>query len=85
MFIDGEFVASLSNETFTVENPATEETIGEVPRARSDDVDRAVVAALKAQDDWRFVGGQFTRFYKGPEIILARAPKPERKETGGDR
>jgi hypothetical protein len=26
-------------------------------------------------DDWRFVGGQFTRFYKGPEIILALAPK----------
>ena len=26
-------------------------------------------------DDWRFVGGQFTRCYKGPEIILALVPK----------
>ena len=29
MFINGEFVASLSGETFPVENPATEETIDE--------------------------------------------------------
>ena len=57
MFIDGEFVASLSGETFSVENPATEETIDEVPRARAADADRAVLAALKAQDDWRFVPG----------------------------
>lgn len=26
-------------------------------------------------DEWRFVGAKFTRFYKGPEIILARVPK----------
>src|SRR6185369_12298952 len=57
MFIGGEFVASLSNETFTVENPATEETIVEVPRGRAEDADRAVLAAVKAQDDWRFVPG----------------------------
>lgn len=25
-------------------------------------------------NNWRFVGGQFTRFYKGPEIILAITP-----------
>jgi hypothetical protein len=36
-------------------------------------------------DDWRFVGGQFTRFYKGPEIILARVPKTAQKETGANR
>jgi len=57
MFIDGEFVESLAGETFGVENPATEEQIDEVPRARSADVDRAVLAAVKAQDDWRFVPG----------------------------
>src|SRR6266851_1421475 len=55
MFIDGKFVESLLGETFAVENPATEEQIDEVPRARSADVDRAVLAAVKAQDDWRFV------------------------------
>ena len=57
MFIDGEVVESLSGETFAVENPATEETIDEVPRARAEDCDRAVLAAVKAQDDWRFVPG----------------------------
>ena len=57
MFIDGEFVESLSGEMFSVENPATEEVIDEVPRARAEDADRAVLAALKAQDDWRFVPG----------------------------
>jgi len=36
-------------------------------------------------DDWRFVGGQFTRFYKGPEIILALVPKTAHKETGANR
>jgi hypothetical protein len=25
-------------------------------------------------DDWNFVGGQFTRYYKGPQILLARVP-----------
>src|SRR2546425_5538754 len=57
MFIDGEFVESLSGETFAVENPATEEQIDNVPRSSSADAERAVLAAVKAQDDWRFVPG----------------------------
>jgi len=57
MFIDGKFVESLSGETLIVENPATEEEIDEVPRAREEDANRAVAAASRAQDDWRFVPG----------------------------
>src|SRR5438270_13867344 len=57
MFIGGDFVDSLSGETFSVENPATELAIAKVPRARAADADRAVMAALKVQDDWRFVPG----------------------------
>ena len=57
MFVDGEFVMSVSGETFSVENPATEEEIDEVPRAREADADQAVAAAVRAQDDWRFVPG----------------------------
>jgi betaine-aldehyde dehydrogenase len=57
MFIDGEFVNSISGETFSVENPATEEEIDEVPRAGEGDVEQAVAAAVRAQDDWRFVPG----------------------------
>src|ERR1700730_7671466 len=57
MFINGEFVDSLSGETFVVENPATEETIDEVPRARAEDAEVAVRAAHAAQTDWRFTPG----------------------------
>lgn len=57
MFVDGEVVTSVSGETFSVENPATEEEIDEVPRAREADADQAVAAAVRAQDDWRFVPG----------------------------
>lgn len=42
-------------------------------------------AWFSPRDSWRFVGGQFTRFYKGPEIILARVPKMGPKETGANR
>ncbi|HYX42149.1 MAG TPA: aldehyde dehydrogenase family protein [Pyrinomonadaceae bacterium] len=57
MFVNGEFVASLAGETFAVENPATEERIDEVPRARVEDVEQAVRAAHRAQDDWRWTPG----------------------------
>src|SRR5215831_19832576 len=57
MFVNGEFIASLSGETFAVENPATEETIDEVPRARAEDAEAAVRAAHSAQEDWRFTPG----------------------------
>src|SRR5215831_17895710 len=57
MFINGEFIASLSGETFAVENPTTEETIDEVPRGRAEDVETAARAAHSAQDDWRFTPG----------------------------
>ena len=50
MLIDGEFVAG--NTMYPVLNPATEETISEVPFATPEMVDAAVLAAEKAQDDW---------------------------------
>lgn len=57
MFIDGHFVNSVSGETFAVENPATEEEIDRVPRAGEADAELAVAAAVRGQDDWRFVPG----------------------------
>src|SRR4249919_2133160 len=54
MFVDGEFVDALSGETMEVLNPATGEVIAEVPRAGEEDVDRAVAAAERAWDDWRW-------------------------------
>jgi aminobutyraldehyde dehydrogenase len=53
MFVDGEFVDSLSGETIEVLNPATGEVIAEVPSAGVEDVDRAVAAAESAWETWR--------------------------------
>jgi len=38
-------------------------------------------AWFSPSEDWRFVGGKFTRFYKGPEMILARVPETGQNET----
>ncbi len=54
MFIGGEFVDSSSAETMEVLNPATGEVIAEVPRGTADDVERAIDAAKRAWDEWRF-------------------------------
>jgi len=53
-FIGGEWVESSSGETMEVLNPATGEAIAEVPRGTAEDVERAVGAAKKAWDEWRF-------------------------------
>ena len=50
MLIDGEFVTS--SKMLPVINPATEETISEVPSGTVDDVNRAVLAAERAQKPW---------------------------------
>jgi len=53
-FIGGEWVESSSGETMEVLNPATGEVIAEVPRGTAEDVERAVEAARRAWDEWRF-------------------------------
>jgi 1-pyrroline dehydrogenase len=50
--VGGEWVDSASGETMDVLNPATGETIAEVPRGTADDVGRAVEAAKKALPEW---------------------------------
>jgi acyl-CoA reductase-like NAD-dependent aldehyde dehydrogenase len=52
IFIGGEWVEPASAETFSVENPATKETIASIPWVGADDVDRAVAAAKAAQPGW---------------------------------
>jgi 1-pyrroline dehydrogenase len=51
-FVGGEWVDSASGETMEVLNPATGETIAEVPRGIAEDVDRAVQAAKRALPEW---------------------------------
>jgi lactaldehyde dehydrogenase/glycolaldehyde dehydrogenase len=50
MLIGGEFASSA--KTLEVVNPATEEVISEVPSGTVEDVDRAVLAAERAQKPW---------------------------------
>jgi 1-pyrroline dehydrogenase len=52
-FVGGEWVESASGETMEVLNPATGETIADVPRGTAEDVDRAVEAAKRALPEWR--------------------------------
>jgi 1-pyrroline dehydrogenase len=52
MFINGEWTDAASGETAAVINPATEETIAEVPKGDATDVDRAVAAAREAFETW---------------------------------
>jgi len=51
-FVGGEWVDSVAGETMEVLNPATGETIAEVPRGGEEDVERAVAAARKALPEW---------------------------------
>ena len=75
MYIGGEFVASESGEWMESVNPATEEVHGRVPAGTAADVDRAVQAALKAQEAWAKVSvwerGEIIR--KLAAAIVARA------------
>lgn len=50
-FIAGKWTAG-SQGSFDVLNPSTGETLGSVPRAGLDDLDRAITAAHEAQRDW---------------------------------
>jgi acyl-CoA reductase-like NAD-dependent aldehyde dehydrogenase len=51
-FVGGEWVDATGGETMEVLNPATGETIAEVPRSSAEDVDRAVQSAKKALPEW---------------------------------
>ena len=51
LFIDGGWTAGVGDEALQVLNPATEETIAEVPQATPADIDTAVAAARRAFDD----------------------------------
>src|SRR5881409_207410 len=52
VFIGGEWADAADGATMEVLNPATGETIAEVPRCGAEDVDRAVEAAKRALPEW---------------------------------
>ena len=52
MIIDGKEVESASRQRMNVIDPATEKTVGSVPKGNAEDVDRAVKAARQAFRKW---------------------------------
>lgn len=52
LFIGGEWSDAASGETFEITNPATEEVIATVPNAGPQEMQRAIEAALKVQEQW---------------------------------
>ena len=52
-YVDGEWIDADSGRTFPVTNPATGETIADVPRMGADETRRALAAAERALPDWK--------------------------------
>lgn len=77
MLIGGDWVEGADNNTDDVENPATQEVAGRVPRGSSEDVDRAVEAAREAFEDGRWSelshGERAGVLWKMGELVEQRA------------
>ena len=54
-FIGGDWVDSVSGESFESVSPADGETLGVFPKSVPEDVDRAVAVAKEAFEEWRLV------------------------------
>ena len=52
-FIDGEWINSEKNETINVNNPATNEIIGNVPNCGKQETTKAILAAEKSWKEWK--------------------------------
>ncbi|HYV41835.1 MAG TPA: aldehyde dehydrogenase family protein [Thermoanaerobaculia bacterium] len=85
LFINGEFVPSISGKRFGTVNPATGEALAEVAEADKEDLERAVAAARAA-----FESGSWARMkprergkilMKAAELLAARSEEFGRVET----
>lgn len=52
-YIDGNFIEADGRDTLPVVNPATQETIGQLPKATQQDLDQALAAAARAFETWK--------------------------------
>ena len=78
LLINGSFCAAASGKTFSVTNPATEETLGAVAAAGESDVERAVSGAQMAYEtSWRDMApGKRTQIlFKFAELLRTHAEK----------
>lgn len=81
MMIDGERVGVGARRTHHVINPATEETLGELPLADAADLDRALEAADRGFRRWRDAPGQQRAAVLGAAAALLRQRAEEIART----
>ncbi|WP_181796689.1 aldehyde dehydrogenase family protein [Streptomyces sp. WELS2] len=85
LFIGGKWVDAADGETFVTLDPATEEPLATVARARARDVDRAVTAAREAFDagPWRRMapGARGRIIHRIGDLILEHADELARLDT----
>ncbi|WP_349370610.1 NAD-dependent succinate-semialdehyde dehydrogenase [Salinarimonas sp.] len=73
--IAGAWRPAASGETLPVVNPATGETIGELPKAGTADLDEALAAAARGFEAWRKVGAfdRYKTLRKAADLLRERA------------
>src|SRR5690625_434364 len=85
LYINGEYVESSANKTFTVTSPATQEEIAVVHEATKEDVDRACQAARDAFENgpWRTMplSERTDKVRRMAEIIMERREELARLEA----
>lgn len=74
MYINGQWVDSVSGETFQDMNPATGELFSDVPKANEEDADRALQAAFDARAVWANTppSERAKVLYKASALLLER-------------
>ena len=72
--VDGEWVDADSGATFPVINPATQETVAEVPRMGAAETRRAIEAAQRALPGWRtlFIAASTSVYRVQTKVASAR-------------
>src|SRR6266481_31427 len=83
-FIDGEWVASASGQTFENLNPAdTRDVVGVFPRSGPRDAEAAISAACRAFERWRLVPAprRAEIVYRAAELLLRRKEEYARQMT----
>jgi len=75
LHIDGEWIDVEDRDVHQVVNPATGQTISDLPKASTADLDRALDAAAKAFPKWRDtpVGERATVLHKAADLMRERA------------
>jgi len=72
-YINNQWIDASDGQTFDVENPYTEETIAQVPKSTGEDVDKAVIAAKLAWNDWKILGSLDMRDLLRDVAVKSRA------------